>query len=62
MDRYVIHQVSEVHTQAMCDALGIDPARVPLTFPTGATSARPSVPFTLAGAGRTRSTPATGCC
>ena len=34
MDRYVIHQVSQVHTSALCEALGIDPERVPLTFPT----------------------------
>jgi hypothetical protein len=39
-DRYIFHQVSEVHTNAMLDVLGIDPDRVPKTFPTTATSAR----------------------
>src|SRR3954471_20171548 len=34
MTRYVIHQVSSVHTAALCERLGIDPRRVPLTFPT----------------------------
>ena len=33
MDRYVIHQVSQVHTRAICEALDIDPRRVPLTLP-----------------------------
>ena len=38
-----------VHTRALCEALDIDPARVPLTFPPARQHrARPSVPFTLA--------------
>ena len=37
MDRYIAHQVSIAHTRAMCAAVGIDPARVPLTFPTTGT-------------------------
>src|SRR5215207_2067050 len=49
MDRYVIHQVSKVHTQALCDRFGIDPARVPTTFPTRGNLGPASVPFTLAG-------------
>jgi 3-oxoacyl-[acyl-carrier-protein] synthase-3 len=49
MDRYVIHQVSKVHTAAMCQKFGIDPARVPLTFPTFGNLGPASVPFTLAG-------------
>jgi acyl-CoA:acyl-CoA alkyltransferase len=48
MDRYVIHQVSQVHTRAMCDRLGIDSARVPLTFPTRGNIGPASVPTTLA--------------
>jgi 3-oxoacyl-[acyl-carrier-protein] synthase-3 len=48
MDRYVVHQVSKVHTQAMCDRFGIDPARVPTTFPTRGNLGPASVPFTLA--------------
>jgi 3-oxoacyl-[acyl-carrier-protein] synthase-3 len=49
MDRYVAHQVSQVHTDAMCARLGIDPARVPRTFPDRGNIGPVSVPFTLAG-------------
>lgn len=49
MSRYVVHQVSKVHTQAMCDRFSIDPARVPTTFPTRGNLGPASVPFTLAG-------------
>lgn len=49
MDRYVIHQVSQVHTDALCDRLGIDKERVPRTFPTYGNIGPASVPFTLAG-------------
>jgi len=49
MDRYVIHQVSQVHTDALCEKLGIDPQRVPRTFPTWGNIGPVSVPFTLAG-------------
>ena len=49
MARYVTHQVSIVHTRVMCHALGIDPQRVPLTFPTRGNIGPASVPFTLAG-------------
>ena len=48
MDRYVIHQVSQVHTDALCDRLGIDRARVPRTFPSYGNIGPASVPFTLA--------------
>ncbi len=48
MDRYVVHQVSKVHTAAMCERLGIDPGRVPMTFPTRGNLGPASVPFTLA--------------
>ena len=48
MDRYVIHQVSVVHTQALCDQLGIDRDRVPLTFPERGNIGPVSVPYTLA--------------
>src|SRR3954466_10008872 len=34
MDRYVIHQVSKVHTAAMCELFSIDESLVPKTFPT----------------------------
>ena len=48
MDRYILHQVSQVHTAAMVDILGIDPDRVPLTFPTFGNIGPAAVPFTLA--------------
>jgi acyl-CoA:acyl-CoA alkyltransferase len=48
LDRYVIHQVSQVHTDALCERLGIDPARVPRTFPDRGNIGPASVPFTLA--------------
>lgn len=47
MDRYIIHQVSQVHTDALCDRLGIDPALVPRTFPERGNIGPASVPFTL---------------
>ncbi len=49
MARYVIHQVSKVHIQAICERLGIDPALVPDQFPTRGNLGPASVPFTLAG-------------
>jgi len=48
MDRYVAHQVSQVFTAAMCRTLEIDPARVPLSFPTRGNMGPASIPFTLA--------------
>lgn len=47
LDCYVIHQVSSVHTQAITAALGIDPARVPTTFPHFGNIGPASIPFTL---------------
>jgi 3-oxoacyl-[acyl-carrier-protein] synthase-3 len=49
MDCYVIHQISQVHTDALCERLGIDPQRVPRTFPDRGNIGPVSVPFTLAG-------------
>ncbi len=49
MDRYVMHQVSNVHTQAISKALDLDPALVPLTFPTRGNLGPAAIPFTLAG-------------
>ncbi|MCV2487775.1 3-oxoacyl-ACP synthase III [Geodermatophilus sp. YIM 151500] len=49
MSRYVVHQVSQVHTDTICARLGIDPGRVPRTFPTRGNLGPASVPFTLAG-------------
>lgn len=50
MDCYVSHQVSKIHTSAMCLRLGIDPERVPTTFPTRGNIGPASVPYTLAAA------------
>jgi 3-oxoacyl-[acyl-carrier-protein] synthase-3 len=49
LDRYIIHQVSQVHTGTVCARLGIDPARMPLTFPERGNVGPASVPITLAG-------------
>lgn len=49
MDRYVIHQISQVHTNALCGRLGINPDLVPRTFPEHGNIGPVSVPFTLAG-------------
>lgn len=49
MTRYVVHQVSQVHTGAICERLGIDPDRVPRTFPERGNIGPASVPITLAG-------------
>jgi 3-oxoacyl-[acyl-carrier-protein] synthase-3 len=48
MDCYVAHQVSRIHTRAMCRTLDIDPDRVPLTYPTRGNMGPAAVPFTLA--------------
>jgi len=48
LDCYVIHQVSKLHTSAICDAINVDVDRVPLTFPTRGNIGPASVPFTLA--------------
>jgi 3-oxoacyl-[acyl-carrier-protein] synthase-3 len=49
IDRYVIHQVSQVHTDAICARLGLDPAKAPRSFPEYGNIGPVSVPFTLAG-------------
>jgi len=46
-DRYIIHQVSQVHTSMLCERLGIDMARVPLTFPFLGNVGPASIPITL---------------
>jgi 3-oxoacyl-[acyl-carrier-protein] synthase III len=48
MDRYVIHQISQVHTEALCRRLDIDPDLVPRTFPTRGNIGPAAVPITLA--------------
>ncbi len=46
-DRYIIHQISMVHTTMLCEHLGIDMAKVPLTFPTLGNVGPASIPITL---------------
>ncbi|WP_306231421.1 3-oxoacyl-ACP synthase III [Agrococcus beijingensis] len=48
MDRYITHQVSSVHTSAIIKAAGLDPARVPTTFPRFGNVGPASIPITLA--------------
>ena len=48
LNRYVIHQVSKVHTEAVTAVLGIDGTRVPTTFPTRGNIGPASIPLTLA--------------
>jgi 3-oxoacyl-[acyl-carrier-protein] synthase III len=47
-DRFILHQVSQVHTSALCQRLGIDRDKVPLSFPHYGNIGPASVPFTLA--------------
>lgn len=49
ISRYVMHQVSTVHTKAISSALGIDLDLVPLTFPQRGNLGPAAIPFTLAG-------------
>jgi 3-oxoacyl-[acyl-carrier-protein] synthase III len=49
IDRYVMHQVSSVHTKEISKALGVDLDRVPMTFPQRGNLGPAAIPFTLAG-------------
>ncbi len=49
MKRYILHQVSQVHTQAVIDTLGIDGDRVPRSFPENGNIGPAAIPITLAG-------------
>jgi 3-oxoacyl-[acyl-carrier-protein] synthase-3 len=46
-DRYVVHQVSAVHTAMTIELLGLDPMKVPITFPTLGNVGPASIPITL---------------
>jgi 3-oxoacyl-[acyl-carrier-protein] synthase-3 len=48
MDRYIMHQVSDVHTNAILKATGLDRSRVPLTYPKYGNVGPASIPITLA--------------
>jgi 3-oxoacyl-[acyl-carrier-protein] synthase-3 len=54
-DRYIFHQVSEVHTNAMLDVLGVDPDRVPKMFPFYGNIGPAAIPITLASVADTLS-------
>lgn len=47
MDRYVTHQVSSVHTNAIVKAAGLDRSRVPVTYPRLGNVGPASIPITL---------------
>ena len=47
LDRYVMHQVSAVHTTKLCELLRVDPAKVPLTYPRFGNMGPAAVPYTL---------------
>jgi acyl-CoA:acyl-CoA alkyltransferase len=47
VDWYIAHQISKVHMGHICDRLGIDPARMPLTFPMYGNVGPAAVPLTL---------------
>lgn len=47
MDRYITHQVSSVHTNAIVKAAGLDRSRVPTTFPRLGNVGPASIPITL---------------
>ena len=46
-DRYVMHQVSAVHTSKLCELLGIDMNKVPLSYPRFGNMGPAAVPYTL---------------
>lgn len=48
MDRYIVHQVSQVHTTKTAEALGLPLDRIPLTFPTLGNAGPAAVAITLA--------------
>lgn len=48
MDRYITHQVSRVHTDAIVKAVGLDRSKVPTTFPSLGNVGPASIPLTLA--------------
>lgn len=48
LDWYILHQVSKVHTTMLCERLGIDQSKAPLTYPQYGNVGPASVPITLA--------------
>jgi len=47
VDTYVVHQVSKVHTRAVCDTLGLDIDRFPLIYPSYGNIGPAGVPTVL---------------
>ncbi|WP_432564135.1 3-oxoacyl-ACP synthase III [Kineococcus sp. SYSU DK003] len=47
-DKFVIHQISKVHTQTLIERVGLDAAKVPMSFPTWGNVGPISLPMTLA--------------
>ena len=47
IDTFVVHQVSKVHTRAVCDTLGLDIDRFPLIYPTFGNIGPAGVPTVL---------------
>jgi 3-oxoacyl-[acyl-carrier-protein] synthase-3 len=47
-DWFLLHQISAMHTRMVCQRLGLDPGRVPLTFPTWGNVGPAAIPITLA--------------
>jgi acyl-CoA:acyl-CoA alkyltransferase len=47
-DRFVIHQISRVHTETLVERVGLDPEKVPMTFPRWGNVGPLSMPMTLA--------------
>jgi 3-oxoacyl-[acyl-carrier-protein] synthase-3 len=47
LDEFVIHQISKVHTSAVCELLGIDPKKVLTVFPEYGNVGPASVPIAL---------------
>ncbi len=48
MDRYILHQVSDVHINAIVKAIGLAREKVPLTYPKFGNVGPASIPITLA--------------
>lgn len=48
IDWYVLHQVSKVHTESVCAELGIDLAKVPVSYPTLGNVGPAAIPLTMA--------------
>lgn len=48
IDWYILHQVSKVHTETVCAELGIDLAKVPVSYPTLGNVGPAAIPLTMA--------------